>query len=99
MTPSGPLTILFSAVIIVYLFAFGLFHLMIFKVNRALAHKGRIPHSLYWRRGGWSELRARYKGFYPQGHLYSLTLSLTILFFSAAIVLSGILWWQYLHGR
>lgn len=97
MVPSGPLTILFSAMIIVYLVAFGLFHLMIFKVNRALPYEDRIPHSVYWRRGGWNELKTRYEGFYPGSHLYSVTLSLTILFFCAAVALSAIIWWQYVR--
>jgi|SRR5215469_18370772 len=99
MVPSGPLTILFSAMIVVYLFAFGLFHLMIFRVNRGLAYEERIPHSLYWRREGWSELKARYQGFYPRSHLCSVTLYLTILFFCAAAALTAILWWRFTHGQ
>src|SRR6185437_14903350 len=42
MIPSGPLTILFNMMIVVYLFALGLFHLMIFKVNRSLKYEDRI---------------------------------------------------------
>src|SRR5690349_9831378 len=98
MIPSGPITILFSVMIVVYLFALALFHLMILKVNRNLTYEDRIPHSLYWRRGGWNELRARYEGFYPGSHLYSITLSLTVLFFCAAVALSASLWWQYRHS-
>jgi len=99
MIPSGPLTILFNMMIVVYLFALGLFHLMIFKVNRSLKYEDRIPHSLYWRRGGWNELKVRYEGVYPGSHLYSATLYLTILFFCAAVVLSAALFWYKLHGK
>jgi hypothetical protein len=99
MVPSGPLTILFGMMIVVYLFTLGFFHLMIFKVNRGLPYEDRIPHSLYWRRGGWSELKARYQGFYPRSHLYSVTLYLTVLFFCAAVALTAILWWRFMHGK
>lgn len=99
MIPSGPLAILFSALIVVYLLAFGLFHLMIFKVNRGLTYEDRIPHSLYWHRGGWNKLKVRYQGFYPRSRLYSITLTLTIIFFAAAMGLVAALWWRFLRGK
>ncbi len=99
MVPSGPLTILFAAMITVYLFALALFHLMILKVNRRLTCDDSIPHSLYWRRGGWNELKERYQSFYPRGRLFSLTVYLTILFFGPALVLSAVLWWRFIHGK
>src|SRR5580700_6565826 len=46
-----------------YLPAFGLFHLMIFRVNQQLAPDRRIPHSLSL--GGWNRLAREHNGFYP----------------------------------
>ena len=71
------------AMIVIYLLAFALFHLLIFRVNRRLPQDRRIPHSLY--RGDWNRLATEYKASYPEGNLYSLTLLSTILFFALAL--------------
>jgi hypothetical protein len=44
-------TMLLIGFIAFYLPAFGLFQLMIFRVNQQLPLARRIPHSVYWRDG------------------------------------------------
>jgi hypothetical protein len=98
LSPWSPLvTTLLAAWLTLYLAAFGLFHLMIHKVNRELPNDDKIPHSLYW--GRWKRLQKLYKDFYPRSSLYSLTLVLAAGGLMLAIAAATILWWQYAAGR
>ncbi len=89
--------VLLIALFVAYLPALGLFHLMIFRVNRHLPMREKIPHSLYL--GGWRRLRDQYKGFYPRSVLYELTLSSSVVFFILAIVIVVLRVWAYVTGR
>jgi hypothetical protein len=80
-----------------YLPAFGLFHLMIFRVNQQLPPAQRIRHSLYWR--GWSRLAKEYNEFYPGSFLYRFTLTCTVTCLIIAIGFAGFRVWEYAAGR
>jgi len=80
-----------------YLPAFGLFHLMIFRVNQQLPLVRRIPHSVYWR--GWSRLAKEYNEFYPESFLYRFTLTCTVTCLIIAIGFAGFRAWEYAAGR
>jgi hypothetical protein len=80
-----------------YLPAFGLFHLMIFRVNQQLPPAQRIPHSLFW--GEWSRLAKEYKAFYPESFLYQFTLTCAVTGLIIALGLAGFRVWEYAAGR
>ena len=90
-------TILIIGFIAFYLLAFGLYHLMIFRVNRHLPPDLRIPHFLY--KGEWNRLGREYKGFYPRSFLYEFTLSCAVGGLIIAISLAGFSFWEYATGR
>jgi len=90
-------TSLFLIFLVFYFPSFGLFHWMIYKVNRALPAQERIAHSLYW--GGWSRLRNQYSQLYPGSPLYLITLSLTIGCFILATAFALLLIWQFEAGK
>jgi hypothetical protein len=90
-------TILLAGCIVFYLPAFGLYHLMVFKVNRQLPPDRRIPHSLYF--GGWNRLGSEYKGFYPGSFLYPLTLTCATTCLIVAVGFAGFRIWEYTIGR
>lgn len=89
--------ILFTGVLVFYFPAFGLFHLMIFRVNRHLPTGDRIPHSLYW--GGWKRLAREYRGFYPRSLVYQLSLICTVTCLIFAVGFAGFQIWEYATGR
>jgi hypothetical protein len=80
-----------------YFHALGLYHFMVFRVNRQLPPHRRIRHSLFW--GGWNKLRDEYKGFYPRSSVYQMTVSsaVTCLLFAAAF--SAFCFWEYSTGK
>ena len=83
----------FLIILPVYLAALGLFHFMIFRVNKHLPPEERIPHSLYL--GSRDRLRDEYQRLYPRSRLYPLTMALSVAFFAAGLAFS--LWriWDY----
>lgn len=94
VSPWSPLvTKLLAVFIFLDLATLGLFHLMIYKVNRGLSYNEKLPHTLYY--GGWKQLRKLYKSSYPRSSLYCVTLVLAACCLTVAIVAAGILWWQY----
>jgi hypothetical protein len=80
-------TMLLIGFVAFYLPAFGLFHLMIFRVNQQVPPGSRIPHSLYWR--GWSRLGKKYNEFYPRSFLYKFTLTCAVTCVIIAIGFAG----------
>jgi len=90
-------TVLLAAWLGFYLVSFGLFHLMIFRVNARLTDGDRIPHSLYW--GKWSQLRDSYGSYYPRSSLYSVVVMLTVIGLLFAACAAGLLWWQFAVGK
>jgi predicted membrane-bound mannosyltransferase len=89
--------LLFGGVIAFYVPAFGLFHWMIFKVNRNLPLDRRIPHSLYF--GEWKRLASDYKAFYPGSFLYQLTLTCAVTCVVIALGLAGFRAWEYATNK
>ena len=78
-------TALLVSILAAYFPAFGLYHLMIYRVNKEVPPDRRIPHSLSW--GHWSRLRSEYKSCYPRSILYPLTLSCAFVLLSLALTL------------
>jgi hypothetical protein len=93
---SPAVTILLAAWLGLGSVSFGLFHLMIFEVNRQLPGD-EIPHSLYW--GGWNKLRNLYRTLYPGSSLYSVVITLTSVGLTFAVAAACVLWWQYAVGK
>lgn len=77
-----------------YLPAFGLFHLMIFRVNRELPSNRRIPHHLYF--GEWERLAKEHKRLYPSSFLYQIALACAVASLTVAVVFAGFRIWEYL---
>lgn len=90
-------TTLFICFIAFCLPAFGLYQLMIFRVNQQLPSDRKIPHSLYF--GGWGRLAREYKGFYPRSLLYRFTLTCAVTCLIVAVGLAGFRVWEYAAGR
>jgi hypothetical protein len=90
-------TMLLICFIAFYLPAFGLYHLMVFRVNQQLPSDRRIPHSLYL--GGWSRLAKEYKGFYPRSFLYQFTLTCAVTGLIIAVGIVGLRVWEYATGK
>ena len=88
---------LLVAILALYFPAFGLYHLMVFRVNRQQPPDRRIPHSLFW--GHWNKVEKEYKGFYPRSILYQLTLSCAVLLLTLAVALLAFRSWEYLSGK
>lgn len=80
-----------------YLPAFGLYHLMVFRVNQQLPSDRKLPHSLYL--GGWSTLAREYKGFYPRRFLYQFTLTCAVTGLIIAVGIVGLRVWEYAMAR
>ena len=78
---------------VVYFPTFGLFHFMVFRVNRKLPSSRRIPHSLSW--GDWTKLATEYKGFYPTSVLYQLAVSGAITLLVIAVAMFVLRFWEY----
>jgi len=89
--------ILFLGFIAFYLPTFGLFQLMIFRVNQHLPPERRIPHSLYLQ--GWNRLSREYKGFYPKSFLYQFTVIWAATCLFIAVGFAGFRFWEYAMGR
>ena len=70
---------------------------MVFRVNRQLPPDRRIPHSLFW--GQWKRVCTEYKGFYPRGIVYQLTLSCAVTILILALAILGFRFWEYATGR
>lgn len=97
-SPWSPLaTSLLATFLGFYLAAFGLFHLMIYRVNRGLPTDDRIPHSLYF--GGWNQLRDLHRGFYPRSSLWTVTMTLAISCLTFALAAASVLVWQFAAGK
>lgn len=92
-----PESALFLAILALYFPAFGLYHLMVARVNRQQPPNGRIPHSLF--RGNWKRLEKEYKAFYPRSVLYQLTLSCAVSLLILALALVAFRFWEYASGK
>ena len=90
-------TALFVLLIPVYLVALGLYHYMVFAVNRQRPVGGKIPHSLFL--GQWHLVRDEYKSLNPRGFAYEFTLicAVTVLVFAIAFAVLRV--WEYTSGR
>lgn len=80
-----------------YLAALGLYHLMVFAVNRRLAASERIPHSLFW--AGWSRVKDAYRRFYPRSIVYPLTLACAVATAAIAVGFVALRIYEHTHGR
>lgn len=83
--------------LVLYFSAFGLYHLMVSKVNRQLPRDRRIPHSLSW--GHWNRLGKEYKGLFPTSPLYQITVSCTVAFIVLAAALLALRIWEHVGGK
>ncbi|HVA01331.1 MAG TPA: hypothetical protein VMV34_06715 [Terriglobia bacterium] len=90
-------TALLVAFIIFFLAAFGLHHLITFKVNKRLPPGSRIPHRLSV--GRWNRLATKYKEFYPNSSLYQFALSSAVTAFILAFAMLGFRFWEYFSSR
>jgi hypothetical protein len=90
-------TALFIVLLPFYFVAFGMYHLMVFAVNKHLAASERIPHSLFWR--GWNGVRNNYKGLYPRSSIYQLSLLCAVSVAAVALAFVALRVWEYAHGR
>ena len=89
-------TFLLIVLVPFYLVALGLYHFMIFAVNRQLGVSERIPHSLFWR--GWNRVRDNYKSLYPTSSVYQLSLACAVTVAAIALAFVGLSVWEYTHG-
>jgi hypothetical protein len=80
-----------------YLPAFGLYHLMVFRVNQQLPSDRKLPQLLCL--GGWSRLAKEYKGFYPRSFLYQFTLTCAVTGLIIALGIVGLRLWEYATAR
>jgi hypothetical protein len=80
-----------------YLLAFGLYHFIVFRVNRNLPSDRRIPHSLYW--GGWNRVRSEYTSLYPRSRVYQFTVWCSAVLVILAGSFCVLRFWGYLIGR
>ncbi len=76
-----------------YLPAFGLFHCMLFRVNRELPSNRRIPHTLYF--GEWQRLPKEYKRLYPCSLLYEIALACAVACLTIAAAFAALRIWEY----
>lgn len=90
-------TALVVLILALYFPAFGLYHLMVYRVNREQPPDRRIPHSLLG--GNWNRLRTEYKSFYPRSILYQLTLSCAVSVLILAVALVAFRFWEYTSGK
>ncbi len=90
-------TALFVGFITVYLPTVGLYHLMVFKVNKQLPQTLRIPHSLVW--GGWRRLQHEYQRYYPSSSLYQLAVSGALVCLLVAFAMFVFCFWEYITGK
>ena len=79
-----------------YFVAFGLYHFMVFAVNRHVPDSDKIPHSLFWR--GWSRVGDTYREFYPRSIVYSLSLSCAVTTAAIALGFVALRVYEYTHG-
>jgi hypothetical protein len=89
-------TALFVAFLPFYFVAFGLYHFMVFAVNKRLAASERIPHSLFWR--GWNRVRDNYRRLYPKSFVYQLSLACAVSVAAIACAFVALRVWEYAHG-
>ena len=85
--------ILFLGFLVFYFPALGLFHLMVFRVNRHLVPSDRISHSLYW--GSWKRLAREYKALYPKSLVYELAVTCAVACLIIAVSFAGFQIWKY----
>jgi hypothetical protein len=89
-------TALFAAFLPFYLVAFGLYHFMVFAVNRRLAPNDKVPHSLFWR--GWNRVRNDYKTLYPKSPVYELSRLCAATLAAIAFAFVALRVWEYADG-
>jgi len=89
-------TALLVAFLPFYLVAFGLYHFMVFAVNRRLAPSDRLPHSLFWR--GWNRVKNDYKSLYPKSSAYKLSVLCAATVAGIAVLFVALRIWEYAHG-
>ena len=92
-------TVLFVLWMPFYFIAFGLYHYMIFAVNRRLPAPEKIPHRLLLVWGGWNRVRDEYRKLYPRSSLYRLCVACAATVAAIAIVFVALRVWEYTHGR
>jgi hypothetical protein len=90
-------TALFCAFAICYFLAFGLYHLMIYRVNHFLPADSRIRHRTYL--GGWSELRVQYLNWFPRSQMYRIALACAVTSLSVAVLFALFRVWEYATNR
>ncbi len=86
---------LFLAFVLFYLVAFGLYQLMVFKLNRFRRPDSKIPHRLFW--GGWKLVETEYKTAYPKSSVYQLSLSSAVSALVIGLGLAVLRIWEYMH--
>jgi uncharacterized membrane protein YqjE len=91
MADSITARIVMTAFLTLFFSAFGLYHLMVFRVNRHLDFGERFPHTLSLGQKG--RLKDLYKSLDPRSPLYELTILVTMTLFVAALVFVGLRIW------
>ena len=92
-----PETVLLCSFMAFYIPAFGLYHLMIHRVNQDLPQDDKIPHSLSL--VGWNRLANEYRRFYPRSFLYQFTATCAVTCLLIALGFGGLRIWEYVSGR
>ncbi len=85
---------------------FGLYHFMIYAVNKRLPVSNRIPH-VRVSRGGlwlshgfqWTRVRNDYKRLYPRSFINQVTVGCIASIVVIAIAFVAFRIWEYTHGR
>jgi len=90
-------TALFVLLLPFYFAAFGLYHFMVFAVNKRLPASEKIPHSLFWR--GWNRVKDEHKALYPRSSVYQLSVVCAASVAAIALALVALRVWEYTHGR
>lgn len=97
MSVNKPEATLFVLLFPFYFAVLGLYHFMVFAVNKRLPARMRIPHSLFW--SGWNRVRDEYRNFYPKSSAYGLTLACAVVVALLALAIVGVRVWEYATGR
>jgi hypothetical protein len=80
-----------------FIAAFGLYHLMVFRVNRNVELGEQFPHSLAI--GQRDELRTLYKSLYPRSIIYELTLTCSFSLILIAVAFVCFRVWSAVEGK
>lgn len=101
-------TTLFLAFVMLWVALWGMYHFMIFAVNRSLPTAKRIPHfRIYRQRGGligshgfeWKTTTTEYKRLYPSSLINYVAVGCVAAIVVIAIAFVALRVWEYTLGR